>query len=95
MSKEREAYIDAMRELAREGGPTEEDVKVVNTTEKFYINLRNGIVYKCVTKAMKLYTQNVLPELSTQQVIELTHNVHSLIQTVLTFLVEDGLIKEE
>lgn len=94
MSKEREAYIDAIRKFTS-GNATEEDVKVTDASEKYYTNLRGGDIHKCVTKVMAIYTRTVLPELSVQQAMELSHTVHSLIQTVLTFLVEDGLIKEE
>ena len=95
MSEGRKAFIDAITKLKGEGEATEEDVRVCNIVEKLYTNLNGGDVYKCVTEAMVLYIRNVLPELSEQQGIELTHNVHSLIQTVLTFLVEDGRLKEE
>ena len=94
MSKERGAYIDAIRKFVGKDGHTKEDVRLTNTAKKFYVNLRAGDIHKCVTKAMAVYIRTVLPELSMQQAMELTHTVHTLVQTVLTFLVEDGLIKE-
>ena len=94
MSKEKDAFVEDLKK--RIGyDPTEETEQVTNVADKFYKNLRGGMIVKHVTATMIYYTQHVLPELSMQQTAELTATVHSIIGTVLTYLVEDGLIKEE
>ena len=94
MSKEKDAFIEDLKEQIGYN-PTEETKQVTDVAEKFYRNLRNGKIVKHLTTTLVLYTQQVLPELSMQQVMELTATVHSIMETVLTYLVEDGLIKEE
>jgi hypothetical protein len=94
MSKEKDAFIKDLKERI-EYNPKEEDARKCEAAEKYYKSLRGGNIRRHVTTTMALYTSQVLPELSLEQVIELTDMVHNTIQTVLTYLVEDGLIKEE
>lgn len=94
MSEERDAFIE---NLAKQIGynPTEKMAQQGEAAAKYYRSLRGGDVAKHVTQTVALYTKAVLPKLSLIQALELAGTVHTIIETVLTYLVEDGLIKEE
>lgn len=95
MSERRNTFIDAIKDVVGEHKPSEEQIRVTDVAEKFYMNLRGGKVSMMVTKTMVMYIHSVLPELSIGQASELNCTVHTLIETVLSYLVEDGLIKGE
>ena len=95
MGERRDTFMDAIKDIVGEHKPSEEQIKVTSTAEEFYMKLRDGKVNTMVTKTMAMYIRSVLPELSMQQASELNNTVHTLIMTVLSYLVEDGLIKEE
>ncbi len=94
MSEEKDAFIEEIKARVTYM-PTEEDIRVGNIAEAFYENLRSGVIKKHVVQTIALYTRSVLPELSAAQTAELAEFMHTIIETVLTYLVEDGLIKEE
>ena len=94
MSKEKDAFIDDIAKRVNRM-PTEEDFHKGEIAEAFYENLRGGDIKGHVTQTVALYTRSVLPKLSVTQVVELSQFMHTIIETVLTYLVEDGLIKEE
>ena len=96
MSKEKDAFIKVLEKLTSNvpAEKAEEAERVTNIAETYYANLCGGAVARHVTTTVSLYVREVLPELSLQQAIELTAVVHNIIQTVLTYLVEDGTIKE-
>jgi len=95
MEGKHKTFVDLIKDRVGEHAPTEKELKVGQMAEDFYINLRGGDTHKCVTKTMAMYTAKVLPELSMEKAMELCQTVHTLIATVLTYLVEDGIIKEE
>ena len=94
MSKEKDAFIEDLAKRVKYM-PTEEEIRTGNIAGAFYENLRGGDIERHVTQTVALYTRSVLPELSVAQVAELAGLMHTIIETVLTYLVEDGLIKEE
>jgi len=95
MSKEHDTFMDAIESVVGECKPSKEQVRVTSVAEKFYKKLRDGKVSMMVTKTMVMYIHSVLPELSLRQAADLNNTVHTLIKTVLSYLVEDGLIKED
>lgn len=95
MGEGREKFVDILEKRLAGLEPTQEQIAVTDAARKFYINLNEGKVHKCVSHTMLLYIHNILPELSEEQAKDLTICVHTLVETVLTYLVEDGLIKEE
>lgn len=95
MGEGRKKFVNILEKRLAGHEPTQEQIMVTDTAQKFYINLCEGKVHKCVTHTMSLYIRNILPELSEERAKDLTLCVHTMIETVLTYLVEDGLIKEE
>ena len=94
MSEKKDAFIASLKEQIGYN-PKMEDVYKGEIARRFYANLRGGNIKKHTTTTLGLYIQQVLPELSCQQVSELIATVHVIIETILTYLVEDGLIKED
>lgn len=95
MSEERKAFIEALKKAVGDKTPTAEQERVTDAAQNFYFGMEDGKIVSHVTKTMVVYARAVLPELSTAQVRELTYTVHTIITTVLSYLVEAGLIKEE
>jgi hypothetical protein len=94
MNDERKTLADAIKGVIGDKEPTKEMIALTDRTEKFYNQFHDGKVCDCVTKTMVLYTRTILPELSMRQAIELTATVHTMIKTVLSYFVEDGIIGE-
>jgi len=94
MSKEKDMFIEGLKKRISYN-PTEDDTRKCDIAAVFYNNLRGGSVKRHVTTTMALYMRNVLPELSIEQAMELCEFLHNTIETVFTYLVEDGLIKED
>ena len=94
MSEKKDAFIENLKK--RIGyTPKEEDFRKGEIAGAFYENLRGGNIKRHTTTTIALYTRSVLPELSIMQAMELSQFMHNIIETVLVYLVEDGLIKED
>lgn len=94
MSDERNAFLKSM-EKRIDYNPTDEDIKLADTAEALYNNLHDGTVKHDLAQTLAPYIHQVLPELSIVQSVELIMTVHTLVITVLCYLIEDGLIKED
>ena len=94
MSEKKDAFIEGLKKSIGYS-PTKEEMHKGDIAGAFYENLRGGNVKRHTTATIALYTRSVLPELSIMQAMELAAFMHNIIETVLTYLVEDGLIKEE
>jgi len=97
MSKEKDAFLE---DLAKEIGfdPSTISDKQLETSEiasRYYRSMQGGDIVNNVTRTIARYVHEVLPELSLTQAIELTAFMHSIIETVFIYLVDDGLIKED
>lgn len=95
MTEGRDAFLKALKDKVGNNTPTEEQVRVTDIAKNYYVSIKGGEVVKHVTTTMLMYLHSVLPDLSAAEVKELIYTVHTIIETVLTYLVEDGLIKEE
>ena len=95
MSEERDAFLKALKDKVGNRTPTEEQVRVADIAQNYYRDMKGGKIVKHVTLTMLMYIHSALPDLSATEVKELVYTVHTLIETVLTYLVEDGTIKEE
>ena len=99
MSEGKDAFIEVLKGLVNSKAPTAEQIeeakRVTDIAQNYYMNMRDGKIADHVTTTVILFAREVLPELSMTQVKELNHAVHTTIGTVLSYLVEDGLIKEE
>lgn len=95
MEKGTKTFEKALEELRVEREPSEVEPEFVAKTESLYNNLHSGAIRECVTYSVKLFAHSCLPELTPAQALELHVFVHTMIETTLSYLIEDGLIKEE
>ncbi len=95
MDKKTKTSEEILVEAIIESKPSAATLKVVATTKRLYDNLHGGKTKKCVTLSVKLFAAKYLPELTPIQVFDLDGFVHNMIETTLSYFIEDGLIKEE